>query len=238
MEVIRDLRMLGFTWTKIANILNVSRQTLYRHLNGSGLMGFTDVTDEELDGIIQSYKATHPNDGEQIITGYLRSVGMCIPRRRIRESIHRVDPAGVEERARTTIRRRRYHVDAPNEVWHMDGNHKLIRWKFVIHGAIDGFSRLIAFLKCSTNNRAETVLQGFVTATLTYGLPRKLRTDMGGENVDAWHYMIQQHGNESCVIVGSSVHNERIERLWRDVHRAVVSPFKELFMRLEREKTF
>ena len=104
MEVIRDLRMLGFTWTKIANILNVSRQTLYRHLNSSGLIGFTDVTDEELDGIIQSYKATHPNDGEQIIIGYLRSVGMCIPRRRIRESIHRVDPAGVEERARTTIR--------------------------------------------------------------------------------------------------------------------------------------
>ena len=88
MEVIRDLRMLGFTLTKIANILNVSRQTLYWHLNGSGLMGFTDMTDEELDGIIQSYKATHPNDGEQIITGYLRSVGMCIPRRRIRESFH------------------------------------------------------------------------------------------------------------------------------------------------------
>ena len=61
---------------------------------------------------------------------------MCIPRRRIRESIHQVDPAGVEERAHTTIRRRRYHVDAPNDVWHMDGNHKLIRWKFVIHGAI------------------------------------------------------------------------------------------------------
>ena len=58
---------------------------------------------------------------------------------------------------------------------------------------------------------------------------------MGGANVDAWHYMIQQHGNERCVIVGSSVHNERIERLWQDVHRAVVSPFKELFMRLERE---
>ena len=150
-------------------------------------MGFTDMTDEELDGIIQSYKATHPNDGEQIITGYLRSVGMCIPRRRIRESIHRVDHAGVEERAHTTIRHRRYHVDAPNEVWHMDGNHKLIRWKFVIHGAIDGFSRLIAFLKCSTNNRAETILQGFVTATLTYGLPQKLRTDTGGEDVDAWH---------------------------------------------------
>ena len=94
----------------------------------------------------------------------------------------------------------------------MDGNLKLIRWKFVIHGAVDGFSRLIVFLKYSTNNRAEAVLQGFVAATLTYGLPRKLHTDMGGENVDAWQYMIQQNGNESCVIVGSSVHNKRIER--------------------------
>lgn len=148
MEAIRELRMLRFAWTKIANILNISRQTLHCHLNGSGLMGFTDVTDEELDGIIQSYKATHPNDGEQIITGFLRSIGMCIQSRRITESIHRVDPAGVEERVRTTIRRRRYHVDAPNEVWHMDGYHTFIWWKFVIHGAIDGFSRLIVFLKC------------------------------------------------------------------------------------------
>ena len=33
----------------------------------------------------------------------------------------------------------------------------------------------------------------------------------------------------------SSVHNERIERLWSDVHQSVLAPFKEVFMRLERE---
>ena len=195
----------------------------------------SDVSDQELDSIIQAYKATHPNDGETIVTGHLRSLQINVPRRRIRESIHRVDPSGTEERARSTVRRRAYHVDAPNEVWHMDGNHKLIRWKFVIHGAVDGYSGLIVFLRCSTNNRAETVLQGFLPAILTYGLPQKLRTDMGGENTAAWRYMIQRHGHENCVIAGSSVHNERIERLWRDVHRAVLTPFKELFMRLERE---
>ena len=59
---------------------------------------------------------------------------------------------------------------------------------------------------------------------------------MGGENVDAWHYMIQKNGNERCVIVGSSVHNERIERLWSNVHCAVMLQFKELFIRLERER--
>ena len=36
--------------------------------------------------------------------------------------------------------------------------------------------------------------------------------------------MIANHENDySCVITGSSVHNERIERLWRDVHRCVAS---------------
>ena len=148
-DEIKELRMLGFTWTKIAKMLKISRQTLYRRLEGSDLMGYSDITDQELHGIIRSHQSTHPNDGENMITGYLVSLGMHMQRRRIRESIHRVDHTGVEDRACTTIRRRRYHTDSPNSVWHMDGNHKLIRWKFIIHGAVDGYSRLIVFLKCS-----------------------------------------------------------------------------------------
>ena len=47
-----------------------------------------------------------------------------------------------------------------------------------------------------------------------YRIPKKLRTDIGRENVNVWDYMIDYHsGNESCIIIGSSVHNERIERL-------------------------
>ena len=139
MDKVKELRMVGFTWTKIAGLLNISRQTLYRRLDGSGLMGYTDVSDQELDSTIETYKATHPNDGENMVTGSLRSSGIYVRRKRIRESIHRVDPSGIEERARKTIRCRRYHVESPNKVWHMDGNHKLIRWKFVIHGAVDGY---------------------------------------------------------------------------------------------------
>ena len=78
------------------------------------------MSDQELDRIIQTYKRTHPNDGEAIIMGYIRSRVIHGPRRRIRESLHRVDPAGIEERRLTTIRRREYHVDAPNGVWHME----------------------------------------------------------------------------------------------------------------------
>ena len=86
---------------------------------------------------------------------------------------------------------------------------------------------LVTFLKCY-NNRAETVLHSFVDAVQMYGVPKKLRTDMGRENVDAWHYMIDYHnGNESCIITGSSVHNERIERLWCDVSYSVVIPLRK-----------
>lgn len=38
-----------------------------------------------------------------------------------------------------------------------DGNHKLIRWRMVVHGGIDGYTRMIIYLGCSTNNQATTV---------------------------------------------------------------------------------
>ena len=167
-----------------------------------------------------------------MLIGYLRSQDIHLPRRRIRECIHRVDPSGVRSRSLRLIQRRTYHAKGANYVWHMDGNHKLIRWKFVIHGAVDGYSRLVTFLRCSTNNRASTVLESFIAATQNFGLPKKLRTDLGGENVEAWDYMVSHHGDESCIITGSSVHNERIERMWRDVSRSVITPFKEIFAHL------
>ena len=34
----------------------------------------------------------------------------------------------------------------PNSLWHIDGYHKLIRWRVIIHGGIDGFSRLPVYL--------------------------------------------------------------------------------------------
>ena len=33
------------------------------------------------------------------------------------------------------------------------------RWKLVIHGGIDGHTRIPVYLKCSPNNRADTVLE-------------------------------------------------------------------------------
>ena len=51
--------------------------------------------------------------------------------------------------------------------------------------------------------------------------------------------MLDEHDErDKCVIAGSSTHNERIERLWHDVHRSVVVTFGNLFRTLEMEGHF
>ena len=61
--------------------------------------------------------------------------------------------------------------------------HVPFRWRFIVHGGIDGFSRFIVFLYCATDNRSETVLQSFDGAVKEFGLPDRVRCDKGGENV-------------------------------------------------------
>ncbi len=166
-EDIEFLRGLRFPYTKIATILGISRATLYRRLEDEGISRdwkYCDINDRDLDREVVDIKVEHPNDGERLLIGHLATRGIIVPRARVRGSIHRVDPENTAIRRSVTIRRRVYHVDGPNSLWHVDGHHKLIRWHMVIHGGIDGYSRTVVFLRCSDNNRASTVLTAFLSA--------------------------------------------------------------------------
>lgn len=237
LTAILDLRRLNYTWSKISSILGISRSTLYRRLEEAGISPTdnTPLSNGQVDEIVVSIKADHPNDGEVLLQGHLFRMGIRISRQAVRNSIHRVDHEGAVARRRSVIRRRIYSVPHPNYIWHIDSHHKLIRWRFVVHGAIDGFSRTILYLNCADNNRAETVLHYFQQGVSQYGLPEYIRSDHGGENVDVWRYIIANHSLDySRAITGSSVHNERIERLWRDVNRCVVSIYADTFRDMER----
>ena len=54
------------------------------------------------------------------------------------------------------------------------------------------------------------------------------------ENVLVAQYMIEKRGAERrSIITGCSVHKQRIERLWHDMHRSVTIPFYKLFYFME-----
>lgn len=63
----------------------------------------------------------------QQMSGHLLSRGIRIQRHRLRESMRRIDPEGTLARRLHVIHRRCYSVPAPRSLFHIDGNHKLIR---------------------------------------------------------------------------------------------------------------
>ena len=102
------------------------------------------------------------------------------------------------------IFKRTYNVTGPDHLWQIYSNHKLISWRFGIHGCIDGYSRAIVYLKCCTDNKASTVLQYFEEGVQEFGLPSRVRGGQGMENVDVARYMIINRGSDrgSLLLVG------------------------------------
>ncbi|KAA8577364.1 hypothetical protein FQN60_004275 [Etheostoma spectabile] len=234
------MRDLGFSWMAISRMLSVNIRTLYNHRTQLGLLdygSFTNISNEDLDRLITEVLRQTPGSGETYITGGLRGRGIRVERWRVRERLRIVDPVGRALRGRRAIQRRVYDVSVPNQVWyvlHIDTNHKLNPWGFVFHGGVDGYSRCITYLRCCTDNRASTALQLFQGAVDVFGLPHHVRSDAGSENIDIARFMIENRGsNRGSFMVGRSVHNQRIERLWGELNRVVSAYFKDLFLFME-----
>ena len=235
-EHVELLRSCGYTWNEVADALQVSRSTIWRRLKEAGihLQRYSDISDHELDSIVERFQRENPNYGQQLLLGHLKAQGVYVQRRRLRECVQRIDPIRRHLRWQQAISRRTYCVQNSNALWHIDGHHSLVRWRFVVHGGIDGYSRVIVYLACSTDNKAMTVYQLFRKAVEEFGCPSRVRSDKGGENIKVCHFMVSvRGGGRGSHIAGSSVHNQRIERLWRDVYRCVCSTYHQLFYEME-----
>ncbi|KAK7884034.1 hypothetical protein WMY93_027157 [Mugilogobius chulae] len=183
---------------------------------------YSQMTDQELDNTISTIKSEMPNAGYRMIQGHLVAMGHRVQWWRMKASMHRVDGAGIIRRLTELgcVVRRSYSVRGPLSLVHVDTNHKLIRYNIVIFGGVDGYSRKILYLDAATNNCASTGLSFFSSV----------------ENVGIANYMFATRGTgRASFISGKSVHNQRIERMWRDVWVAVTSKYYELLHTLEED---
>ena len=74
----------------------------------------------------------------------------------------------------------------------------------------------------------------FLKAVEQYHLPSRIRSDQGTENVLVARHMIEVRGaTRHSMITGASTHNQRIERLWRDMHRSATILYYRLFYFME-----
>ncbi|XP_045035733.1 uncharacterized protein LOC116936016 [Daphnia magna] len=132
------------------------------------------------------------------------------------------------------IHRRVYHVRSPLTLWHIDGHHKFDKYGFIIHGAIDGYSRLIPYISLEDNDNSETVAGLFEKSVEEWGYPASVRSDLGGENVLVAYFMIKVRGvNRNSFRTGKSVHNQRVERLWNDAIERCTITFMEMFQEMQ-----
>ena len=87
----------------------------------------SSISDDELDNLARAVQQQPPGVGIRLLTGHLRSIGHRFQREKMRLCLLRTDPTGVLCRWKESIKRRVYNVYAPQFLWHIDGNHKLIR---------------------------------------------------------------------------------------------------------------
>ncbi|KAJ7999927.1 hypothetical protein DPEC_G00199480 [Dallia pectoralis] len=241
-QQIKFLMRQGYTVRRMAQLMKCSASLLYKRTIALGLpirsSRSSSLTNEELEHYIRRLHKQYPRSGNEMMRALLRAEGLFVTRQRVRVMLTYIDPAAAARRWSATVARRTYHVPFPNSLWHMDGNMRLIRWGLVVHGAIDGYSRLVTFLNCNTDNKAVTVLTQFLKATCLYGLPSRVHSHHGGENTQVALFMNIVQGEERrSHITGESVHSQRIERLWRDVFLHVLHYFYNEFYSLEDAAT-
>lgn len=113
---------VGFSWSQIARDLGISESTIRRRrrlFQMPSQQVFSNIENSVLDRLVREILDVTPRIGYRLIQGALRQRGLHVQRRRVLESLHRVDPVVVTLRGSRSIIRRRYSVPCPNALWYV-----------------------------------------------------------------------------------------------------------------------
>ena len=181
-----------------------------------------------------------PNVGAGMLGGFLRSLDIAFSARHVARVLREHNPIATALRATRTVSRRAYDAHRAMYLLHQDACCKLERYGWYIHGAIDGFSRFVVWMRATNNKLGLTPYTLFIDAIARYGAWRLVRGDHGSENkllaamCGVLHDLGGVYGAHMKYLAGLSVNNQRIERLWGDLP-SVLKAMRVLLESLERE---
>ena len=111
--------------------MGVSVSTIRRRMSDFNLSiraTYYPIIDEQLDQLVGRVQQQFPNWVNCQMYGYLINHGMRVQFHRVRESQSQIDPESSMMRRLQYLHHRFYSVCGPQHLWHVDGNHKLIRY--------------------------------------------------------------------------------------------------------------
>ncbi len=237
-EAIANCVKQGFNWKEIARVLGYSYSTL---MGWKETQDFSEVLTKlgpgpELAEEVRLVAGVQPNMGAKAVSSFLLNSGKSVRRKDVREALYDMNPEASAKRKKYAIKRREYNIVVAHELWHHDGWHKLVKYGIVVHGCVDGATRAIIYAEAADNNRAATVFEIF-QRTRGDILPHRVRGDRGGENKMILRFMnaVGHPLPRIGYIPGRSVHNTRIEGLWRHMRLQCTQFYMDLFKEMTDE---
>ena len=176
--------------------------------------------------------------GYRTIWHTLQMEGIRVPRTYVQCCLKDIDPEGSERRRSHRLQRRVYRNPGPDFAWHIDGYDKLKPWGFPIHGAIDGYSRKILWLKLTRSNNSPDKIARFFLQTINRlgGCPVELITDLGTENGFAAAIQCFFRDNNDAHRYVPSPRNQRIESWWSQFSKQRSNWWRVFFRDLAAQK--
>lgn len=171
--------------------------------------------------------------------------GLNVSHETVRVALNVIDPEGVARRRGHRFQRRVFDGHGPNYIVQIDGWDKLKPYGISIHGAIDGFSHKVLWLRACESNKNPCYICHFYLEYVKeiQGVPRIVTADRGTENCHVrdvqrilrWRENYTVREGLSSFMYTSSPRNQRIERFWRSFRGLCGESWIELFKTLAEE---